>query len=100
MALLPQDASIGEDDATKIAAYELSPIIIPGTFFFGLYNDKGLKVEGGFKVENFVLSKHMPLVSQDFADKAVVIQDFKLAFEHAVGGAASADGNDQFVLDL
>jgi hypothetical protein len=100
MALLPQDASIGEDDATKIAAYELSPIIIPGTFFFGLYNDKGLKVEGGFKVENFVLSKHMPLVSQDFADKAVVIQDFKLAFEHAVGGAASADGNDQFVLEL
>ena len=68
--------------------------------FFGLYDDQGLKIEGGFEVENFVLSKHMPLVSQDFADKAVVIEDFKLAFEHAVGGAASATGNDQFVLEL
>ena len=69
MALTLQDASSGDNGATKIAACELSPLIIPGTFFFGLYDDQGLKVEGGFEVENFVLSKHMPLVSQDFADK-------------------------------
>lgn len=98
MALPPQDASTGENGATKIAACELSPLVIPGTFFFGLYDDQGLKVEGGFEVDNFVLSKHMPLVSQDFADKAVVIENFKLAFEHAVGGTAGA--NDQFVLEL
>ena len=89
MALPLQDASTGENGATKIAACELSPLIVPGTFFFGLYDDQGVKVEGGFEVENFVLSKHMPLVSQDFADKAVVIQNFKLAFEHAVGGTAA-----------
>ena len=95
MARPTQDASTG--DVTKIAELKLSPLIVPGASSFGLYNDQGLKVEGGFEVENFVLSKHMPLVSQDFADKAVVIENFKLAFEHAVGGA---DGNDQFVLEL
>src|SRR4051794_40360030 len=96
MALLPQDVSTGENGGTKIAVAELSPLVVPGTFSFGLYDDQGLKIEGGFVVENFVLSKHMPLVSQDFADKAVVIQNFKLAFEHALGGGAT----NQFVLEL
>ena len=98
MAISLRDTS--NDTGTKIAACELSPLIVPGELFFGLYDDQGLKVEGGFEVDNFVLSKHMPLVSQDFADKAVVIENFKLAFEHAVGGTASANGNEQFILDL
>jgi hypothetical protein len=96
MALPPQDTSTGDNGATKIAAVELSPLVVPGTFSFGLYDDQGLKIEGGFVVENFVLSKHMPLVSQDFADKAVVIQNFKLTFEHALGGGTT----NQFVLEL
>src|SRR5688572_1697200 len=100
MAPPPEDNSTGDTGGTKIAAVEFSPVVMPGTLFFGLYDDQGLKIEGGFEVENFILSKHMPLVSQDFADKAVVIEDFKLAFEHAVGGAGSTDGNDQFVLEL
>ncbi|MDU9412671.1 hypothetical protein [Pseudomonas sp. zfem005] len=81
---------------TTIASVEVSPVILPGTLFFGLYDDQGLKVKGGFKVEDLVLSRHMPLVSQDFADSAVVLKDFQLAFEHPIGGTAT----DQFVLEL
>jgi hypothetical protein len=87
-------------DETTIASVELSPGIIPGTLFFGLYDDQGLKVKGGFKVEDLVLSRHMPLVSQDFADTAVVLKDFRLSFEHAVSGTSDPAGNDQFVLEL
>ncbi|MGC5698865.1 hypothetical protein J4P02_01545 [Pseudomonas sp. NFXW11] len=82
---------------TSIASVEVSPVIVPGTLFFGLYDDQGLKVKGGFKVEDLVLSRHMPLVSQDFADTAVVLKDFQLAFEHAFGGSGDSD---QFVLEL
>jgi len=86
--------------ATTIAKVEVSPVILPGTLFFGLYNDQGLKVKGGFKVDDVILSKHMPLVSQDFADKAVILQNFQLDFEHAVSGTSDPAGNDQFVLEL
>jgi hypothetical protein len=100
MAPPPQDAAAGDSGGTKIAAVDFSPVIFPGTFTFGLYDDQGLKIEGGFEIENFVLSKHMPLVSQDFADKAVVIEEFKLAFEHAVAGSQGSGANDQFILQL
>lgn len=86
-------------DQTTIASVEVSPVILPGTLFFGLYDDQGLKVKGGFKVEDLVLSRHLPLVNQDFADTAVVLKDFQLAFEHSIGGADQTD-NDQFVLEL
>lgn len=87
-------------DETAIASVEVSPVILPGTLFFGLYNEQGLKVKGGFKVEDLVLSRHMPLVSQDFADTAVALKDFQLAFEHAVSGTSDPAGNDQFMLEL
>ncbi|MEL7249019.1 MAG: DUF6603 domain-containing protein [Bacteroidota bacterium] len=84
-------------EAKTIAEATFSPVVIPGELFFGLYNDNGLKVEGGFQISEFILSKHMPLVSQSFADKAVVINDFKLDFEHALGGE---DTNNGFHLEL
>lgn len=85
---------------TAIVSVDVSPVILPGTLFFGLYDDQGLKVKGGFHVDDLVLSKHMPLVSQDFAAKAVILKDFRLEFEHAVSGTPGPAGNDQFLLEL
>src|SRR6185437_8449228 len=89
--------SLGQVVATTLNAivYAGRPPVYPW-----LDNDQGLKVKGGFKVDDVILSKHMPLVSQDFADKAVILQNFQLDFEHAVSGTSDPAGNDQFVLEL
>lgn len=85
---------------TAIATVELSPVILPGTLFFGLYDDQGMELQGGFRIDELVLSRHMPLVSQDFADHALLLKDVALAFSHAISGTADPAGDNRFSLAL
>lgn len=94
-----KDGLTSSNSEKKLATVTFSPLVIPGDFFFGLYQDDTLKIEGGFEIGEVVLSKHLPLVDQNFADKAIILEQFKLAFEHSLISDPNKT-SDQFVLSL